>query len=276
MTRTKSARVLPTMREEDGLRAAGYAAIAGLDEVGRGPIAGPVFAGAAILPAVMTGDWVSLVRDSKQLTAKQRETVLPMLSEAAVAIATGSATPQEVDQLGIVPAVRLAMMRALKGLRVAPDYLLLDAFPLPDSSLPQRSIIKGDALCTSIAAASIAAKVARDEVMRELDGSFPGYGFAGHKGYGSAAHMAALDELGPCEIHRITFAPVRARAEAAGVFAERLERFNVPQQPASEASLVVTVVPEIQPGLPGFERGFEPRSYMSDERSREEQTGRTK
>ena len=270
------------MREEDGLRAAGYAAIAGLDEVGRGPIAGPVFAGAAILPPAITGDWVSLVRDSKQLKARQREAVLPMLSEAAITLATGSASPQEIDRLGIVPAVRLAMMRALEALTVPPDYLLLDAFPLPDSNLPQRSIVKGDALCTSIAAASIAAKVARDNVMRNLDEEFPGYGFAGHKGYGSAAHMAALDEMGPCEIHRISFAPVRAKAQAAGIFAERLERFNVPQEPEGElkpeieTTATEPAVPEIQPGLPGFERGFEPRSYRSDERSREEQTERTK
>jgi ribonuclease HII len=268
------------MHEEDGLRAAGYAAIAGLDEVGRGPIAGPVFAGAAILSPAISGDWVPLVRDSKQLTAKQRETVLPMLSEAAVAIATGSATPQEIDRLGIVPAVRLAMMRALAGLAVAPDYLLLDAFPLPDSNLPQRSIIKGDALCTSIAAASIAAKVARDHVMRDLDEEFPGYGFAGHKGYGSAAHMAALDDLGPCEVHRITFAPVRAKAQAAGIFADRLTRLNVPKEPESDVRVIEKPLPEMQPGLPGFEssgvREFERPHYRGDERSREEQIERTK
>jgi ribonuclease HII len=250
MRRTKTSTTLPTMREEEGLRAAGYTAIAGLDEVGRGPIAGPVFAGAVILPDAITGDWKHLVRDSKQLTARQRETVLPQLAEAAIAIATGSASPAEVDRLGIVPAVRLAMMRAINDLSLAPDYLLLDAFPLPESRLPQKAIVKGDALCTSIAAASIAAKVERDRVMRDLDSKFPGYGFASHKGYGSAGHMAALAELGPCEVHRITFAPVRAQAEARGMFGDRLIRFDVHQE--SKVTEVNAVASDFQPGLTGL------------------------
>lgn len=249
MRRTKANPALPTMREEEGLRAAGYTAVAGLDEVGRGPIAGPVFAGAVILPESITGDWKHLVRDSKQLTARQRETVLPQLTEAAIAIATGSASPAEIDRLGIVPAVRLAMMRAINGLSLTPDYLLLDAFPLPDSRLPQRAIVKGDALCTSIAAASIAAKVERDRVMRDLDSKFPGYGFAGHKGYGSAGHMAALAELGPSEVHRISFAPVRAQAEARGLFGDRLTRFDVRKE--TEVTVGKAIAPDIQPGLPG-------------------------
>jgi ribonuclease HII len=250
MRRTKANPALPTMREEEGLRAAGYTAIAGLDEVGRGPIAGPVFAGAVILPETITGDWKHLIRDSKQLTARQRETVLPQLTEAAIAIATGSASPTEIDRLGIVAAVRLAMMRAINDLSLTPDYLLLDAFPLPDSRLPQKAIVKGDALCTSIAAASIAAKVERDRFMRDLDNKFPGYGFAGHKGYGSAGHMAALAELGPSEVHRISFAPVRAQAEARGLFEDRLTRFDVRKEP--EVTIVKAIVPEIQPDLPGL------------------------
>ena len=142
------------------------------------------------------------------------------------------------------------MMRAVDDLSLTPDYLLLDAFPLPDSHLPQKAIVKGDELCTSIAAASIAAKVERDRVMRDLDNKFPGYGFAGHKGYGSADHMAALAELGPCEVHRISFAPVRAQAEARGVFGDRLTRFDV--QKETEVTVVKTIAPDVKSGLPGL------------------------
>ena len=246
------------MNRERDLRSAGYMAIAGLDEAGRGPLAGPVTAGAAILPAALHGDWVDLVRDSKQLTAAQRESVLPKLVEAAVAISTGSASAVEIDELGIVPAVRLAMSRALEGLSVAPDYLLLDAFPLPGSDLPQMAIVKGDAVCTSVAAASIAAKVDRDRVMRGLDEEFPGYGFAAHKGYGSAAHMEALGRLGPCEVHRITFAPVRAEATARDLFADRLRRLvrleeaKEAAEPAEAERIEEAVAPDTQPGLPGL------------------------
>ncbi len=279
------------MREEESLRASGYSAIAGLDEAGRGPIAGPVFAGAAILPREIEDDWLHLVRDSKQLSARQRETVLPLLTDVAIAIATGSASPEEIDRLGIVPAVSLAMSRAVESLSVTPDYLLLDAFPLPDSRLPQKTISKGDALCTSIAAASIAAKVGRDNVMRELDGEFPGYGFASHKGYCSSGHMAALIELGPSEVHRITFAPVRTQAETRGVFADRLSRLKEPEGSEVEMEANETVVLDVQPGLPGLEPSICQREEAmsrrspdgrgkaerrSDERPREEQLKRTK
>ena len=114
------------------------------------------------------------------------------------------------------------MVRALDNLSIPPDFLLLDAFPLPESDLPQKAIVRGDTLCTSIAAASIAAKVERDRVMCELDREYPGYGFARHKGYCTPAHVAALKSLGPSEVHRITFAPVRDRAKAEGVFSDRL------------------------------------------------------
>lgn len=210
------------MREERRLWGEGYRSVAGLDEAGRGPIAGPVVAGAAIFRGEIEGPWVRLVQDSKRLTPSQRTEVLPRIAEAAASIATGSASPEEIDRLGISAAVRLAMHRAIECLSVAPDYLLLDAFPLPDSDLPQTALVRGDALCTSIAAASIAAKVERDRVMVELDRRHPGYGFARHKGYGTAEHGAAVRRLGPTEAHRITFAPVRDEAHARGVFAERL------------------------------------------------------
>lgn len=210
------------MHEEEGLWGAGYSTVAGIDEAGRGPIAGPVVAGAAVFSGAIKGPWTGLVRDSKRLTPSQRKTVLPRLVEAAAAISTGSASAAEIDRFGIAPAVRLAMLRALDNLSIAPDFLLLDAFPLPESDLPQKAIVRGDAKCTSIAAASIAAKVERDRVMYELDREYPGYGFARHKGYCTAAHVAALESLGPCEVHRITFAPVRDRAKAEGVYSNRL------------------------------------------------------
>ena len=234
------------MREENGLRATGYRIIAGLDEAGRGPIAGPVVAGAAVLPHKIEGDWSQLIRDSKKLTPAQRESALLRLADTSAVISTGSASATEIDRIGIVPAVRLAMIRALETLPLAPDFLLLDAFPLPDSNLPQKAIVKGDASCMSIAAASIAAKVERDRVMCELDEKFPGYGFAIHKGYCTNVHIEALNELGPSTIHRITFAPVRKSAEARGVFARRLSRLLI-------RSSKVSPVKDIQISLPGIE-----------------------
>ncbi|MBM3948109.1 MAG: ribonuclease HII [SAR202 cluster bacterium] len=207
----------PTFHEEQSLWNSGHRLVAGLDEVGRGPIAGPVVAGVAILPQRLEGDWAALVRDSKQLTAAQREAVLPHLEETAVGLAVGVGSVEEIDALGIMNATRLAMRRALEALTVRPDFLLLDAFPLPGVATPQKAIVHGDALCLSIAAASIAAKVARDRMMVELDGEYPGYGFASHKGYASSDHLARLRELGPCAIHRFGFEPVRGFCASLGI-----------------------------------------------------------
>jgi len=149
------------------------------------------------------------VNDSKKLSAKKRESLLPLIRENALAIATGRAEPAEIDDIGIAPATRLAMMRALQSLSPAAECLLLDAFPLPESLLPQKAIIHGDALCLSVAAASIVAKVARDRWMTALDAKFPGYGFAQHKGYGTAAHRQALERLGPTPWHRMSWSPMR-------------------------------------------------------------------
>ena len=210
------------MHEEERLWSSGYSAVRGYRRSRQRADRRPVVAGAAIFSGAIKGPWTRLVRDSKGLTPSQRETVLPRLVEAAAAISTGSTSAAEIDRLGIAPAVRLAMVRALDNLSVPPDFLLLDAFPLPESDLPQKAIVKGDTLCTSIAAASIAAKVERDRVMCELDREYPGYGFARHKGYCTPAHVAALQSLGPSEVHRISFAPVRDRAKAEGVFSDRL------------------------------------------------------
>jgi ribonuclease HII len=154
------------------------------------------------------------VRDSKQLTGTRRVQLLSRVYNHALSWGVGIVPARVIDEIGIVPATRRAMERALHKLQPAPDALLIDHLRLPDVALPQHSLPHGDALVLSIAAASILAKVLRDWLMRECDGCFPGYGFARHKGYGTAQHRAALCELGPCAIHRMTFAPLRRLAGA--------------------------------------------------------------
>ena len=187
----------------------GYSLVAGLDEVGRGPLAGPVLAGLVVFPANPKGRWVRLIRDSKQMTPAQREQALPYIEDSALALSIGASTPQEIDELGIVGATRLAMARALGSVALLPQFLLLDALTLPAVDVPQRAIVRGDSLCLSIAAASIVAKVARDSLMRDEDAAYPGYGFAQHKGYCTPEHLRNLRRLGPCSIHRYSFAPVK-------------------------------------------------------------------
>ncbi len=201
----------PTLTHEESLWAEGYRCIAGLDEVGRGAWAGPVVAAAVILPP--TGpelvQHLAGVRDSKVLTARKRESLLDVIRQYAQAWGVGVVSPAQVDEVGIVPAVRMAMALALQTLSPPADYLLIDYLSLPDLSLPQRSLVRGDAHVLSIAAASIVAKVSRDRMMVEIGTCFPGYGFSQHKGYGTAQHQAALATLGPCAVHRSSFAPVR-------------------------------------------------------------------
>lgn len=199
----------PTYDEEAALLEEGYAVIAGVDEAGRGSLAGPVIAAAAVLPVHPKGKWLLEIRDSKQLTPRRRLAALETMGEASVTVAIGSASAAEIDTKGIIEATRMAMTRAVAALPVMPQYLLIDAMILPDLDIPQRPIIKGDAKCLSIAAASIAAKVTRDSMMRDLDGEYPGYGFAQHKGYGTRQHIDGLENLGASPIHRRTFGPVR-------------------------------------------------------------------
>lgn len=195
--------------EEEALLNRGFSYVAGIDEVGRGPLAGPVVAGVVILPPRPQGPWLDGIRDSKAITAAQRERSYDAITENAWASATGEASALEIDEIGIVPATALAMRRALDSLALMPQFLLIDAFPLPDIDIPQKAIVKGDALCLSIAAASIIAKVTRDRIMKEIDKDYPEYGFAGHKGYGSAEHIRRIETLGPCPVHRYSFAPIR-------------------------------------------------------------------
>ncbi|MFA5516385.1 MAG: ribonuclease HII [Desulfuromonadales bacterium] len=184
----------------------GFRAIAGIDEAGRGPLAGPVVAAAVILPEAF--DLPGLT-DSKQLTAVHRERLFRLIRHQALAVGVGIVSPAEVDALNILQATLLGMAQAVSRLKIAPDFLLVDGnqpAPLP---LRQQTLIKGDARSLSVAAASVIAKVVRDRMMAGYDRRFPGYGFAGHKGYGSAVHLEALHRLGPCALHRRTFGTVR-------------------------------------------------------------------
>jgi ribonuclease HII len=202
----------PTLDQESEQWRQGNRRVAGLDEVGRGAWAGPVVAAAVILPAERL-DLHSVLRgvdDSKRLTPRLREALAPRIIEVAVAVGVGVASERFIDARGIVQATRQAMTLALRELLTPPHVLLIDALLLPELALPQRAIVKGDSKVLSIAAASIVAKVFRDQLMREEELYFPGYGFARHKGYGTAQHWAALCTLGPSPIHRFTFAPVRA------------------------------------------------------------------
>ncbi|MBM3768299.1 MAG: ribonuclease HII [Acidobacteria bacterium] len=186
-------------------RSAGFAAIAGVDEAGRGCLFGPVYAAAVILDPDKP---IQGLNDSKQLDEETREALAPKIRDRALAWAVASASAAEIDRINILQASRLAMKRAVESLPVTADYLLVDATTV-DLPLPQEALIKGDARCRSIAAASILAKTARDTQLKELDVTYPGYGFAKNKGYGAPDHLAALSKLGPTPEHRKTFAPVR-------------------------------------------------------------------
>jgi len=199
---------LPTFDQEAALQAQGYRLIAGVDEVGRGALAGPVMAAAVILPLGVDFPWLGSVRDSKQLSPKQRERVFDQVQRAGIPFGLGSVPHATIDEVGIVQATRMAMAQAVESLPSRPDFLLVDALSLPEVDLPQKGIIRGDQLSFSIACASIVAKVSRDRQMMELDGMYPGYGLARHKGYGTRQHLQCLGQLGPCAIHRRSFAPV--------------------------------------------------------------------
>ena len=205
----------PTLQEENALTKAGHVAIAGLDEAGRGAWAGPVAAGAVILPLDDPGLSEKLrgVTDSKLCTPRQREAYYEVICEVAVAWAVALVPAWCIDEIGIVPSTRQAMAQAIADLDPAPEALLIDALRLPQIALPQRALPKGDLKSLSIAAASILAKVTRDRVMVAMNSDYPDYGFARHKGYGTPEHLLALQCRGPLEVHRWTFAPVMAVAD---------------------------------------------------------------
>jgi ribonuclease HII len=232
MTPVRDPAKFPTLTFEKDLWEAGFARIAGIDEAGRGAWAGPVGAAAVILPPDPDlTHRLDGVRDSKLMTSRQREIWAPLIQQVALAWGVGFASSREIDSLGILPATKLAAMRALVSISKSsslhlqssipdplslmpdylvpgylfPDYLLTDYLLFPSLDLPQTALIKGDRLSLSVASASILAKTARDACMRELDDQYPGYGFARHKGYGTRLHQEAIGQVGLCEIHRKSF-----------------------------------------------------------------------
>jgi ribonuclease HII len=196
--------------EEKYLYKQGYQHVAGIDEVGRGPLAGPVVAAAVIIPKKLkrTG-WVDQVKDSKLLSSIQRERLYQSIVDIAVGFGIGIISSQIIDKQGIAKATRLAMKQSVEQCNPSPGYLLIDYIKLPEMLLPQKGVVNGDSICFSIACASILAKVTRDRIMVELDKEYPGYGFANHKGYGTKEHLDYLNRLGPCWIHRRSFQPIK-------------------------------------------------------------------
>ncbi len=190
---------------ENSLYEKGFTLIAGVDEVGRGPLIGPVVTAAVILPK---GYFHKDIKDSKKLTEKKREELYDIISRDAVSIGIGISSEKVIDEINILEATKKAMKQAINNLNVTPEYILIDAVKL-DIDIPSTSIIKGDALSESIAAASIIAKVTRDRMMDEMDKEYPMYDLKNNKGYGTKKHIEALEKYGPCKYHRFTFAPVK-------------------------------------------------------------------
>ena len=197
---------LDTLLFEKSAYRNGYSHVAGIDEAGRGPLAGPVMAAAVILPAGLS---ICGVDDSKKLSPSVREKLFDIIMGHALSVGIGIIDPVEIDRINILQDTRSAMLAAVHQLTPQPDYLLIDGISTINAEIPQKTIKKGDSLSLSIAAASIIAKVTRDRLMVKMDATYPGYGFAGHKGYGSAAHMEAIRVLGPSPIHRLTFGGVK-------------------------------------------------------------------
>jgi ribonuclease HII len=191
----------------------GYQVVAGIDEVGLGPLAGPAVAAAVVLPI---GARLPGLDDSKKLTAAERERLDRAIRRRAVAIGVGAVSPEQIDREGLTRARQLAMLGAVQSLTLPAEYLLVDAWDVPDLPVPQMCVVKGDATCASIMAASVVAKVHRDRLMVEYDRQYPGYGFAVHKGYATRSHREALRQLGPSPIHRMSWAPIRAVLAANG------------------------------------------------------------
>jgi len=205
---------IPHLRHENALWVNGALWIAGIDEAGRGALAGPVSAAAVILPKLSSiAQDLEGVRDSKIMTPTQRESWMVIIKETAVSFGLGLASAQEIDTLGIISATRIAASRAINNLAIDPDWLLLDYLHLPDIPILQISLIKGDMRSLSIAAASVLAKTTRDAILIQLDDQYPGYGFAKHKGYGTKSHTEAIKRLGPSPVHRMSFAPIRPRTQ---------------------------------------------------------------
>jgi len=199
-------RIASLLKIENELYTAGYRLVAGVDEAGRGPLAGPVVAAACILPPIFD---LPGLNDSKKLTEKKRENLNQMIQQQALAYSLGMASVAEIDTLNILQATKLAMKRAIEKLVLTPDFILVDGRDSLDILLPHKPVIDGDSLSASIAAASILAKVARDKIMCELHQLYPQYSFDLHKGYCTKLHLAEIEKYGPCPVHRKSFAPVK-------------------------------------------------------------------
>ena len=209
---------MPDLSNEWRLYRRGRRAVAGVDEAGRGPLAGPVVAAAVVLPPNLSGSepWLTALDDSKRLSARQREGALRLIEQHALAVSVAQESPEEIDRLGIGRAVIRAMLHAVAGLAVPPQHLLLDYVPIKECPYPFEALVKGDGRSYSIAAASIVAKVTRDKGMEQAEARYPGYAFARNKGYPTAQHRRQLQKLGPCPLHRRSFAPVRQAALLLG------------------------------------------------------------
>lgn len=241
---------MPSFIEEERLAAEGYQLIAGVDEVGRGALAGPVVAAAVILPNALDASYLEGVADSKQLTPPTRQRLFHRIHEVAVAVGVGVVPHHVIDERGIVKATRLAMKRAIEQLSPYPESLLIDYMQLPEVDLHQRGITHGDDLCFSIACASIIAKVTRDWIMVKFDKLYPGYGMARHKGYGTRQHVACLMQLGACPIHRRSFRPVREIVQ--GLFSEsNILKENLDEQERDTG--ILERQPDLLPGYGGGE-----------------------
>jgi len=209
---TAGPRLQPSTAVEASYWDAGCRLVAGVDEVGRGPLAGPVYTAAVILGPACRAGWLSELRDSKVLPASDRERLSQVIRAEALDFALGWASVAEIGAWGIGPANKMAMMRAINGLRLRPGQVLIDGPLGIDIATPQKTIVDGDATCCTIAAASIVAKVARDALMRRLDGVYPGYRFASNKGYATRDHLDAIGRLGTCGQHRNSWLAVQRRA----------------------------------------------------------------
>lgn len=207
------ARIAALYKYERQFTCDGYSLVAGVDEAGRGPLAGPVIVAAVILPPDC---YLEGLNDSKKLTSSQRERLYKEINNIAIAVNRCEVSAEIIDDINIYRATVGGMYNAISGLSTAPQAVLIDAVPLPQLTIPSKSIISGDQVSASIAAASIIAKVERDQIMNELDSQYPMYGFSRHKGYGTQEHMEVLAKYGPCPCHRQSFAPVRAAAIANG------------------------------------------------------------
>jgi len=204
---------IPSFKNEKLFYSQGYVLVAGIDEAGRAPLAGPVSAAAVILKIKRRNGWLKEIRDSKLLPAIKRDRLAEYIRREAVAFGIGFSSNLEIDNNGIARATRLAMIKALDALTPSPQALLIDYFRLPEINLPQKGILHGDSVCLSIACASILAKVARDRLMDEMDELYPGYGFRHNKGYPTRFHLDCLRNLGPCPIHRNSFHPLKPRLD---------------------------------------------------------------